>query len=93
MVVPPRAGERRVQHDPAVAAFVASLAQPQVRPRRKSTIGAAPAEALAVAKDSRYAANQDVGLRPSASVKSAARTAPLRCAPAGDGRSPGTKLR
>jgi hypothetical protein len=93
-LAPAAPGELRVQRRPEVAAFVASLAQPQVRPRRSSTRNTTPPQD---ARDTAQATTTqqpcNVGLRPRATVKSAPRTAPLRSAPRGDGRCPVRKRR
>ena len=83
-LVPPAPGELRVQRQPDVAHFVASLSQSQVRRRRRPTTDDLTSEACTHTR----AVSEDLALRPSAPVKAAARPAPLRSAPAGDGRSP-----
>lgn len=83
---PATPGELRVQRRPEVAGFIDSLSQPQVRPLRRPSSMSRSAEA---SQDTSAAVNEHLGLRPTAPVKSAARTAPLRSAPSGDGRSPG----
>ncbi len=44
---PLRPGERRLQQQPAIAAFVASLAEPQTRPRRHRAVSAPARQELA----------------------------------------------
>jgi hypothetical protein len=79
-------GEQRIQHHPEVAAFVASLAQPQVRPRRTSTTNTPPPEDARTTSQPTVQQPPTVGLHSIATVKSAARTAPLRSAPAAAGK-------
>jgi transposase len=87
---PAAPGERRVQRRPEVAGFIDSLNQPQVRPLHQPSSTSCGAE---TSRDTSAAAHEHLGLRPNAPVKSATRTASLRSAPAGDGRSPGKSRR
>src|SRR5262249_47398072 len=47
VIAPSRPGERRLQQHSAVAAFVASLAEPQTRPRRHPPVSAPARQAVA----------------------------------------------